>query len=309
MKFVIALLLANTSAIRLRQMDAPAPLPTDTLFAASFSDAPIAAGFVQLNEGPPAELGAAAAKAPAPAAAKGKVAAADAPPTVADAAKEAAAAKAPAADAPKAADAKAAKEPAPANPAGAKEAKAEPASTSPKAEAAKKAAEPIVEENKAPKSAESDAKEKEAKAKAITAENKKDMKSVAATWAGSGAPPPLSKGDVATMAAPRPGFDPSLNPGAPDAVESNHTTATAAAEAALKAAPAGDAKTALIQKKNKEGPPAELAPKAAAAKKAEKDKAEVAAAGRVLQGSTGHRGGQHAAGIGLRRPLPPALSG
>ena len=46
------------------------------------------------------------------------------------------------------------------------------------------------------------------------------MRSNAAIWAGSCTPPPLSKGDVAAMAAPRPGFDPSLNPGAPNAVES-----------------------------------------------------------------------------------------
>jgi len=68
------------------------------------------------------------------------------------------------------------------------------------------------------------------------------MKSNAAIWAGSGAPPPLSKGDVATMAAPRPGFDPSLNPGAPEGVESSHTTATAKAELALKPKAAAAAK-------------------------------------------------------------------
>jgi len=66
------------------------------------------------------------------------------------------------------------------------------------------------------------------------------MKSNAAIWAGSGAPPPLSKGDIATMAAPRPGFDPSLNPGAPNGVESAHTVATKAAEDALKAGKAKD---------------------------------------------------------------------
>jgi len=61
------------------------------------------------------------------------------------------------------------------------------------------------------------------------------MKSNAAIWAGHGAPPPLSAGDTATMAAPRPGFDPSLNPGAPAGVESVNTVTTAAKEAELKA--------------------------------------------------------------------------
>ena len=57
------------------------------------------------------------------------------------------------------------------------------------------------------------------------------MGSNAATWAGHGTPPPLTAGDTATMAAPRPGFDPSLNPGAPGAVESSHTTSVAASHA------------------------------------------------------------------------------
>ena len=61
------------------------------------------------------------------------------------------------------------------------------------------------------------------------------MKSSAATWAGHGTPPPLTAGDTATMAAPRPGFDATLNPGAPDAIESNHTVATATKERELKA--------------------------------------------------------------------------
>ena len=61
------------------------------------------------------------------------------------------------------------------------------------------------------------------------------MKSNAAIWAGAGAPPPLSPGDIATMAAPRPGFDPSLNPHAPGSIESNHTVMTAKAEEELKA--------------------------------------------------------------------------
>jgi len=61
-----------------------------------------------------------------------------------------------------------------------------------------------------------------------------DMGSNAALWAGHGAPPPITAGDTAVMAAPRPGFDPSLNPGSPGYVESTHTTATKAQEAALK---------------------------------------------------------------------------
>jgi len=49
MKFVIALLLANTNAIRLRQMDAPYPIPADIAFAGTFSDAPVSAGYVQVQ--------------------------------------------------------------------------------------------------------------------------------------------------------------------------------------------------------------------------------------------------------------------
>ena len=74
-------------------------------------------------------------------------------------------------------------------------------------------------------------------------EHAKDLKSNAAIWAGHGAPPPLTAGDIATMAAPRPGFDPSLNPNG-TAVESSHTTATAEAEKALKGAPAEGEKAA-----------------------------------------------------------------
>jgi len=59
------------------------------------------------------------------------------------------------------------------------------------------------------------------------------MKSNAAIWAGHGAPPPLTAGDIAAMAAPRPGFDPSLNPGGAS-VESSNTVATATAAAADK---------------------------------------------------------------------------
>lgn len=57
------------------------------------------------------------------------------------------------------------------------------------------------------------------------------MRSTAATWAGHGTPPAITAGDTATMAAPRPGFDPSLNPGSPGAVESTHTTNVAAEHA------------------------------------------------------------------------------
>ena len=107
------------------------------------------------------------------------------------------------------------------------------------------------------------------------------MKSNAAIWAGSGAPPPLTKGDTATMAAPRPGMDPSLNPGAPGAIESNHTTMTAAAEAELKAkeeaAAAKEAKAEASLAQKKEEPTA----KQAAQAKAAKTKAEVAAAAKT----------------------------
>lgn len=57
------------------------------------------------------------------------------------------------------------------------------------------------------------------------------MQSTAATWAGHGTPPPISPGDTETMAAKRPGFDPTLNPGGPASIESTHTTATAAEHA------------------------------------------------------------------------------
>jgi len=52
------------------------------------------------------------------------------------------------------------------------------------------------------------------------------MKSNAAIWAGSGAPPPLTAGDTAAMAAPVAGFDASLQPGwtAGASTESNNTT-------------------------------------------------------------------------------------
>lgn len=90
---------------------------------------------------------------------------------------------------------------------------------------------------------EADARDKEEKLKAVKKTNAEEMKSNAAIWAGHGAPPPLTAGDTETMAAPRPGFDPSLNPGAPNAVESTHTVATKAKEAALKKKAASDAKS------------------------------------------------------------------
>jgi hypothetical protein len=68
------------------------------------------------------------------------------------------------------------------------------------------------------------------------------MKSSAALWAGHGAPPPVTAGDIATMAAPRPGFDPTLNPGAPAGIESVNTVKTAAKEEAHKAKGAKEAK-------------------------------------------------------------------
>ena len=134
MKFVVALLLAQVSSIRLRQSQNLA-----------MSYAPVSAEYMQLSADP------------APAAAK-----------------------------------------------------AAPAQPTAKQAAAAKAAQPVVEEP--PKGAESDAKEKTAKHAAIVKENAADLRSNAAIWAGHGAPPPLTAGDIATMAAPRPGFDPSLNP-------------------------------------------------------------------------------------------------
>lgn len=56
------------------------------------------------------------------------------------------------------------------------------------------------------------------------------MKSDAAIWAGEGAPPQLTAGDTAAMAAPRGNIDPSLSPdGGP--VESTNTTDMASAAA------------------------------------------------------------------------------
>lgn len=72
------------------------------------------------------------------------------------------------------------------------------------------------------------------------------MGSNAATWAGNGTPPDLSRGDVETMAAPRPGFDPSLNPGSP-VIESTNTVEMATREAAQR-----KAAKSLIQKDAKD---------------------------------------------------------
>lgn len=104
------------------------------------------------------------------------------------------------------------------------------------------------------------------------------MGSEAATWAGDGAPPQLTSGDTATMAAPKAGFDPSLNPGSPEGVESSHTTKTAAKEAKL-AKDAGKeakkeekkeekAKTLAQKKGDPPAEPREPSPKEEAAAKA-----------------------------------------
>jgi hypothetical protein len=125
----------------------------------------------------------------------------------------------------KAKEAKAAKE--------AKTALGQKSEPSPKEAANAKQAIPI---SKQPHTSEDDAEtaahKLEVAAKKVAADNAKDMESKGATWAGHGTPPPLSRGDVEVMAAPRPGFDPSLNPGG-GAVESNHTTKVAASEAKL----------------------------------------------------------------------------
>jgi len=94
------------------------------------------------------------------------------------------------------------------------------------------------------------------------------MGSTAATWAGSGAPPPITAGDTATMAAPRPGFDPSLNPGSPGAVESVNTT-NVAAEHAKPTKPEELSKKKTLVQKN--------APEAKVAKDAKKEAPEPAA--------------------------------
>lgn len=70
------------------------------------------------------------------------------------------------------------------------------------------------------------------------------MKSNAAIWAGSGAPPPLTAGDTAAMAAPRGHMDASLNPGG-GPVESTNTTDLAASVAAASAKPEAGAKAAV----------------------------------------------------------------
>ena len=68
------------------------------------------------------------------------------------------------------------------------------------------------------------------------------MGSNAAIWAGSGAPPQITAGDTATMAAPRPGFDPSLNPGGDHTTSiESHNTVSKAAEHAAAAAPTAPA--------------------------------------------------------------------
>ena len=110
---------------------------------------------------------------------------------------------------------------------------AAPAQPTAKQAAAAKAAQPVAEATQpANKDASHAADELEAKAAHIAKRNEVDMRSVAATWAGHGTPPPLTAGDIATMTAPRPGFDPSLNPNG-TAVESENTVNTAAREKAL----------------------------------------------------------------------------
>jgi len=85
------------------------------------------------------------------------------------------------------------------------------------------------------------------------------------------------------MAAPRPGFDPSLNPGSPGAIESSNTTAVAAKHAKPTKPEELTAKGSLAQG-DKKAPPAppsngglpdgpkkpELSPKEAAAAEAKK---------------------------------------
>jgi hypothetical protein len=67
------------------------------------------------------------------------------------------------------------------------------------------------------------------------------MKSTAATYGGPGAPPPLTHGDIDAMATVRhSSIDPTLNPGAPWAIESTHTSVTAAAAADAKTAAAAE---------------------------------------------------------------------
>jgi len=107
-----------------------------------------------------------------------------------------------------------------------------PAEPSPKQAAAAEAKKPVVERKPDSELTANEAANKaEAKAEEIGRKNAGDMGSIAATWAGSGAPPQITAGDTAVMAAPRPGFDPSLNPGGSDSIESDHTAAVAAANA------------------------------------------------------------------------------
>merc|ERR1711934_789582 len=64
----------------------------------------------------------------------------------------------------------------------------------------------------------------EAKAKKVadmSVKHEIEMHSNAATWAGSGAPPPLTAGDTEAMASRKQGFDPSLLPN--PLVEPEHT--------------------------------------------------------------------------------------
>jgi hypothetical protein len=106
------------------------------------------------------------------------------------------------------------------------------------------------------------------------------MESKAGYWAGPGAPPPLTAGDIETCAAPKAGFDSSLQPGG-GATESNNTTRVAAREAKLAkasakapAAPTPAPKVpaaAFVQKKDADERKAKEAEKAAKAKDAGAD--------------------------------------
>merc|ERR1712166_870644 len=60
------------------------------------------------------------------------------------------------------------------------------------------------------KDASNDASSKKANLEKLQKDNAVEMKSNAAIWAGSGAPPPLTAGDVETMSARKAGFDATL---------------------------------------------------------------------------------------------------
>jgi hypothetical protein len=116
-----------------------------------------------------------------------------------------------------------------------------PPEPSAKEEAAKEAEKPLVKKTPPGEvEAHEDANKKEKAALDLEKKHAGEAGSKAATWAGPGAPPALTAGDNSTIAAPRPGFDPSLNPGGKN-IESDHTMNTKAKEASLK-------KKTLVQK-------------------------------------------------------------